>query len=149
MHNLDRLFLMPFHEIYLLGYLISYCEHPYQLAVTDPQAIKSFIVIIRLWMLMNCEILAKACNVLRTRLQIFVTWVSKPSLLFKLIHNSFLSLPFLMTSLSTWIEKSSSVLKMRWHLSFEFLKSTFPTSSRFSRVMLAFSEHTYGVLSSV
>ena len=26
MHNLDRLFIMPFHEVYLLGYFISYYE---------------------------------------------------------------------------------------------------------------------------
>ena len=24
MHNLDRLFLMPFHEVYLLNYIVSY-----------------------------------------------------------------------------------------------------------------------------
>ena len=33
---------------------------------------------------MNSENLAKACNFLLTRLQIFVTWVPKPSVLFKL-----------------------------------------------------------------
>ena len=71
-------------------------------------------------MLMYCEILAKVCNFLLSRLQIFATRVSKPSLLFKLIPNSYLLLLFLMTSLSllkmvksSLIEKGSSVLKMR------------------------------------
>ena len=70
-----------------------------------------------------------------------------------------------MTSLFILIEKGSSVLKMRLHLSafafiklsaFAFMKlfenyskSTFPTYSSFSRATLTFSEHTYGVLSSV
>ena len=69
-----------------------------------------------------------------------------------------------MTSLFILIEKGSSVLKMRLHLSafafiklsaFAFMKlfanyskSTFPTYS-FSRATLTFSKHTYGVLSSV
>ena len=73
---------------------------------------------------------------LLTRLQIFVTLILKPSLLFKLHPNSFLSLIFLMTSLSILIENDSSILKMRWHLpaiSFKRLfenhsKSIFPTS---------------------
>ena len=71
-------------------------------------------------MFMYCEILAKVCNFLLSRLQIFATRVSKPSLLFKLIPNSYLLLLFLMTSLSllkmvksSLIEKGSLVLKMR------------------------------------
>ena len=59
-----------------------------------------------------------------------------------------------MTSLSILIEKGSSVLKMKWHLSaFVFKKllenhsrSIFPTSSNFSRVTSTFPEHTYRVL---
>ena len=99
---------------------------------------------------MYCEILTKACNFLLTQLQIYATSVSKPSLLFKLIPNSFLLL-FLMTSLSMLTEKGSSLLKMRCHLSaFAFKKlfenhskSTFSTSSSFSRVTSIFSEqHT-------
>ena len=113
-------------------------EHPYQWAVTKLGGNKAFIFILRLWIFMYCEILDKACNFLLTRLQIFATWVSKPSLLFKLIPNSFLLL-FLMTLLSILIEKGSSALKMRWHLSaFAFKKlfenhskSTFPTFSSF------------------
>ena len=66
----------------------------------NSEAIKAFIVILRLRMLMNCEILGKICNFLLTRLQIFVTWVSKCSLSFKFIPNSLLSLFFLITSLS-------------------------------------------------
>ena len=66
----------------------------------NSEAIKAFIVILRLRMLMNCEILDKTYNFLLTRLQIFVTWVSKSSLLFKFIPNSLLSLLFLITSLS-------------------------------------------------
>ena len=66
----------------------------------NSEAIKAFIVILRLRMLMNCEILGKTYNFLLTRLQIFVTWVSKSSLLFKFIPNSLLSLLFLITSLS-------------------------------------------------
>ena len=59
-----------------------------------------------------------------------------------------------MTSLSILIEKGSSVLRMRIHLSafafnklFEnYSKSTLPTSSNFSRVTSTVSEHIYGVL---
>ena len=107
-------------------------------------------------MFMNRKILAEACNFLLTRLQIIVTWVSKPSLLFKLIPKSFLLLLFLMTLWSILIEKNSSVLNMRWHLQvFSFKKlfknliqSYFSTSSSFSRLTSTFWEHTYEVLSS-
>ena len=84
MHSLDRLFLILFHEVYLLEYFISYYG-----------------------------ILAKVCHFLHTLLQIFAKWVSKPTLLCKLISNRFLLLLFLMTSLSILIEKGSCVLKMR------------------------------------
>ena len=86
-------------------------EHPYQWAVTKLGGNKAFIFILRLWIFMYCEILDKACNFLLALLQIFATWVSKPSLLFKLIPNSFLLLLFLMTSLSMLIAKGSSYLK--------------------------------------
>ena len=122
MYSPDRPFSMPFHEAYLLDYLIS------NYGTSIPmEAIKAFIVIVRLWMFMYCEILAKACNFLLTWLQIFTTWVSNPKLLFKLIPNSFLLLLFLMTPLSTLIEKGSSVLKMRWHLSAFAFKKLFKT----------------------
>ena len=62
------------------------------------------------------RVLAKACNFLLTLAQIFLTSLSKPSILSKFIPNSFLSWLLLMT-LSILIEKGSSLLKMRWHLS--------------------------------
>ena len=40
-------------------------------------------------MLIIYEIIAKACNFLLTWLQVFITVVAKPSLLFKLIPDSF------------------------------------------------------------
>ena len=41
-YNLDRLFSMPFHEVYLLGYLISDYGIPCQWAVTKLGGNKSF-----------------------------------------------------------------------------------------------------------
>ena len=48
-------------------------EHLYQ------SAIKAFVIILCLWILINCEILAKASNFFLIRFQIFVTRVSKSS----------------------------------------------------------------------
>ena len=42
MYNLDTLFLMPFHDVYLLDYLISCYERLYQWAVTKLGDNKSF-----------------------------------------------------------------------------------------------------------
>ena len=80
----------------------------------------SFSIYVCLWIVKFSLNHAISCSL---PLQIFVSWVSKPSLLFKLIPKSFLLLLFLMTSLSILIETGSSVLKMKWHLSaFAFKK---------------------------
>ena len=41
-HNLDRLFLIPFRGVSLLDYLISCLEHPYHRAVTKHGGDKNF-----------------------------------------------------------------------------------------------------------
>ena len=61
---------------------------------------------------MKCEILDKKSNPLLTCLQIFVPYVSKPSLTFKVASNSFLLLLFLMNSLSIPIEKDPSKIQI-------------------------------------
>ena len=135
MYNLGRLFLIPFPEVYLSNNLTSYYGTFIPMGSKQTlETTKDFIVLLRLWMLMNCEILAKTCNFLLTQQRILATWVSKLNLLFKLILNSLLSLFFLMTSLFILIEKDSSVLKMRWHL------STFAIQKVFSPLSLAFLE---------
>ena len=132
-------------------------KHPSQWTVNYSGGFsEAFIVILCLWMLMKCEILAKAYNFLLTRLQIFIAWVSKPSLLFKSTRNSFLSLLCLMTSFIILIKKRSFILETRWHLSALHFKNffknrsktIFPSSPSFFRMASTFSEHTYGVLSS-
>ena len=135
MYNLGRLFLIPFYEVYLSDYLTSYYGTFIPMGSKQTfEAIKDFIVILRLWMLMNCEILAKTCNFLLPQQRILATSVSKLNLLFKLILNSLLSLLFLMTSLFILIEKDSSVLKMRWQL------STIAIQKVFSPLSLVFLE---------
>ena len=42
MHNLDTLFLVPFYEVYLLDYVISYYGASIQLAVTKLGGNKDF-----------------------------------------------------------------------------------------------------------
>ena len=112
-------------------------------------------------MFMHCGILAKVCSFLLSQLQISATRVSKPSLLFKLIPNSYLLLLFLMNSLSilrrvksSLIEKGWSVLKMRWKLS-AFSRNCLKTIEKvLFLLVLVFlewrqhSEHTCRVLSS-
>ena len=117
-------------------------KHPSQWTVNYSGGFsEAFIVILCLWMLMKCEILAKAYNFLLTRLQIFIAWVSKPSLLFKSTRNSFLSLLCLMTSFIILIKKRSFILETRWHLSFDTLRIFLRTAQKqFFLAPLVFSE---------
>ena len=80
MDNLDTLIFMHFREVYLFDYLFDlplWNIHIKSWVVTKPWDNESFDTL-RLWKLINCEILAKAYNFLLTRLQILVTWVSTP-----------------------------------------------------------------------
>ena len=87
---------------------------------------------------MKCEILDKKSNPLLTCLQIFVPYVSKPTLIFKLASNSFLLLLFLMNLLS--IQSKRIHQKFKSAFAFKKLfenhqKSVFPTYPNYSRMM--------------
>ena len=80
MDNLDTPIFMHFREVYLFDYLFDlplWNIHIKSWVVTKVWANESFDTL-RLWKLINCEIVAKAYNFLLTRLQILVTWVSTP-----------------------------------------------------------------------
>ena len=116
MHNLDRLFLITFDEVYLLDYLVSNYGTSILMGSKQARRQRKLSLPLSVYECLRIKkFLWKHQDFLLTRLQVFVTWVSKSSLLFKWTLNSF----FIVTIFNDpiLIEKGSFVLKTRWHLS--------------------------------
>ena len=90
MLNLDRLFLITFDEVYLLDYLVPNYETSILMGSNQARRQRKLSLPLSVYECLRIKkFFRKHEDFMLTWLQVFVTWVSKSSLLFKWTLNSF------------------------------------------------------------